>query len=226
MYCSKCGAQVADGAVFCSACGQRVANFGGPADEAASAATQGSAIPVPGPAPTWARESVPEAQTAPRSYAGFWLRFVAAIIDALIIGFAFGIPFVFVMAANGISQAAMNIHPGEPPSAILAALGAGLLLTFFAVFVVGGWLYFALMESSGWQGTIGKKALGLYVTDLQGGRVTFGRASGRYFGGRFLWHVPAFGLLYGFIDCILAGLSARKQAVHDMMANCLVLRKM
>lgn len=225
MFCSRCGAQVAEGATFCSACGQRLASFASPGGEAGAAATQGSAIPVPGPPPAWGNSATIEAHTAAQLYAGFWLRVVAAIIDALIMGFAIGIPFAFVVAASGISGAGLNIHPGDPIGAVFAAFGFGLIIALFSVAVVGGWLYFALMESSSWQGTLGKKALGLYVTDIQGNRVTFGRASGRYFGGRFLWHVPAFGLLYGFIDCILAGLSARKQAIHDMIANCLVMRK-
>lgn len=215
MYCSRCGAQVAEGAGFCSACGQRV--FSAAADPAANSV---SAAPSP-----WGQTAGSGVHAEPRLYAGFWLRLVAAIIDWLILGFAIGIPFAFVIVAKGLSNAAMEIHPGEPLSGIFALFGAGLIAAFFITSVIAGWLYFALMESSPLQGTLGKKALGLYVTDRQGNRASFGRTSGRYFGGRFLWHVPAFGLLYGFIDGILAGLSTEKQAVHDMIADCLVLRK-
>ncbi|MGB6469852.1 MAG: RDD family protein, partial [Candidatus Acidiferrales bacterium] len=70
-----------------------------------------------------------------------------------------------------------------------------------------------------WQGTLGKRALGLLVTDLEGRRVSFGRASGRYFGKI----VSALILMIGFI---MAGFTEKKQALHDMLAGCLVLRKL
>jgi uncharacterized RDD family membrane protein YckC len=80
------------------------------------------------------------------------------------------------------------------------------------------WLYYALLESSAWQGTLGKKALGLEVTDLQGRRIGFGRASGRFFA-KFI------SVLTLFIGFIMAGFTERKQALHDMIAGCLVIRK-
>ncbi|HEV3482814.1 MAG TPA: RDD family protein [Candidatus Acidoferrales bacterium] len=75
------------------------------------------------------------------------------------------------------------------------------------------------MASDAWQ-----KALGLYVTDLTGARLTFGRASGRFFAGRGIAYVPSVGGLYFLIDCIMAGVTEKKQAVHDMIAGCLVQR--
>ncbi len=80
------------------------------------------------------------------------------------------------------------------------------------------WLYFTLMESSSKQGTLGKMALGLAVTDLDGSRISFGRATGRYFG-RIISS-----LIIG-IGYIMAGFTDKKQALHDMMAGCLVIRK-
>jgi uncharacterized RDD family membrane protein YckC len=81
------------------------------------------------------------------------------------------------------------------------------------------WLYHALMESSGWQGTIGKRALRVVVTDMTGGRVNFAKATGRYFS-RFVTNLIPLGIGYAF-----AGFTQRKQAVHDLISNCLVLRK-
>jgi uncharacterized RDD family membrane protein YckC len=81
------------------------------------------------------------------------------------------------------------------------------------------WLYHALMESSEWQATLGKKALGLVVTDMAGQRVSFGRSTGRHFGKIITNMVP---LLIGYI---MAGFTAKKQALHDMLAGCLVLRR-
>ena len=84
--------------------------------------------------------------------------------------------------------------------------------------IVGQWLYFSLMESSSWQATLGKKALGLYVTDLEGNRITFARATGRYFAKL----ISSLTLLIGYI---MAGFTEKKQALHDMIAGCLVMRK-
>jgi uncharacterized RDD family membrane protein YckC len=84
--------------------------------------------------------------------------------------------------------------------------------------MVIGWLYFAAMESSSKQATLGKMAVGLYVTDMDGNRISFGRATGRYFGR----------IISGLILCIgyfMAGFTEKKQTLHDMMAGCLVLSK-
>jgi uncharacterized RDD family membrane protein YckC len=62
-------------------------------------------------------------------------------------------------------------------------------------------------------------ALGLTVTDLQGRRVTFARASGRFFSKLITGLIP---LAIGYI---MAGFTEKKQALHDMIASCLVLRK-
>jgi uncharacterized RDD family membrane protein YckC len=75
------------------------------------------------------------------------------------------------------------------------------------------------MESSSWQATLGKKILGLRVTDLAGNRITFARASGRFFG-KILS-----GMILG-IGFLMAGFTARKQALHDILAGCLVLRQL
>jgi len=81
------------------------------------------------------------------------------------------------------------------------------------------WLYFSLMESSAWQATLGKKALGLTVTDLEGRRISFGRATGRYF-------AKIISSLILFIGYIMAGFTEKKQALHDLIAGTLVLRKL
>lgn len=96
-----------------------------------------------------------------------------------------------------------------------------LLFIWFCVLlgVCGTWLYYALLESSEWQGTAGKKALGLIVTDMQGRRVTFARASGRHFGKIVTSFIPL-GIGYA-----MAGFTQKRQALHDILASCLVLRK-
>jgi uncharacterized RDD family membrane protein YckC len=79
------------------------------------------------------------------------------------------------------------------------------------------WLYFALQESSSAQATVGKRVLGLKVINLEGNRIGFGQASGRFFGK----------ILSGMILCVgymMAGFTERKQALHDMVAGTLVVR--
>jgi len=204
MYCSKCGGMVPEGAAFCGACGQPIAG----------------SVPVAAPPP--AVGMPPYATPVPQPqvlYAGFWLRFVAAIIDGLILGVPLGLVFLMLFA----SALPSLTRGADPMTVVLTVLPRVLLL--LVVSLAGGWLYWALMESSAWQATLGKKVLGLYVTDLAGNRATFGRTSGRFFAGRGIGAVPYLGGLYFLISCITAGLTEKKQALHDMIAGCLVLRK-
>ena len=68
--------------------------------------------------------------------------------------------------------------PGNVGTLLRTAAAAGIV---FVANCLVGWLYFALFESRGWQATPGKRLLGLRVTDLAGNRISFGRASRRYF---------------------------------------------
>jgi uncharacterized RDD family membrane protein YckC len=150
-------------------------------------------------------------------YAGFWRRFVAYVIDQIIIGVAAFILFIPGLALLGIGIGAGMMD--ESPRAIgfiLAAIAA--YLTAILLIVVMEWLYYALMESSRRQATLGKLALGIAVTDLSGNRISFGRATGRYFG-------KIISGLILYIGFIMAGFTEKKQALHDIMSNCLVVLK-
>jgi uncharacterized RDD family membrane protein YckC len=155
----------------------------------------------------------------PSPFAGFWLRFVAWFIDIILIGIGFGVVIAVVagiMGFGAFESAFQNMDNADDffPFAFVA----GILIASLTL-LVGCWVYYAWMESSPNQGTVGKMALGLIVTDLQGRRVTFARATGRYFSRIITRLIP---LGFGFI---LAGITAKKQALHDMIAGCLVLRK-
>jgi uncharacterized RDD family membrane protein YckC len=139
-------------------------------------------------------------------YAGFWLRFVAIFIDGLILS-----PLIFIYV--GVDLA--DVSATDPNVKI--ALGFVLFIAWLAIFV-GQWLYFALQESSRAQATLGKRLMGIQVTDRQGNRIGFGRATGRYFGKI----ISGFTLYIGFM---MAGWTERKQALHDMLADTLVVRK-
>jgi uncharacterized RDD family membrane protein YckC len=217
MFCSSCGATVKEGSTFCGTCGKPVSDNVAqvPAAPAAGAVVAAGGPPIVQGGMTAARDT--------GLYAGFWLRVVAALIDSLLIG----IPFVIMAAVIFASAIPMLRDLGTTPNPspfLLISLLFPRLLLLAAVGLVGTWLYWSLLESSSWQATLGKKALGLYVTDLTGARLSFGRASGRFFAGRGIAYVPSVGGLYFLVDCIMAGVTEKKQAVHDMIAGCLVQR--
>jgi len=196
MYCQSCGANVAEGTAFCTHCGRPIVGYSLGQSTSAETSETGAASPMSG-------------VTAPKGLqAGFWLRFVAAFIDGIVL--LITMPLIMRNAGN---------------RAFVIATILPHLLAFLLVLLVGRWLYWALMESSTWQATVGKRALGLFVTDLGGNRATFGKTSGRFFAGRGLGSIPYLGGLYYLIDCICAGVTDRKQAIHDMIAGCLVMRR-
>ncbi len=198
MYCSKCGASLAENAAFCTACGQ-------PTSVRPSAPATGATAAVPA--------------SPPVLYAGFWLRFVAYLIDSVVVSVAFLVVLVFLAVFTGLGAVLRDIRSHEAPREILALVGVAFILALIGIAVIGAWLYHAMMESSSWQATLGKKALDLAVTDMEGRRITFGRASGRHFAKIIS------GLIPFAIGYIVAGFTAKKQAVHDLIASCLVVRR-
>lgn len=154
------------------------------------------------------------------AYAGFWLRFLAHLIDSVIVSFAMLILLVpiFFLMGGAAMIGSLPRHGGDPDPAIVGAF-LFLIFSLAGVAIIGQWLYFAYLESGEKQATWGKQALNIYVTDLAGNRVTFGRASGRFFA------KIVSGLIPLGIGYIMAGFTERKQALHDMIASCLVLRK-
>jgi len=210
VYCSKCGSTIAETVTVCPVCGQQ----------------QGTGIPLP-PAqllqPAGPAYVTPDWQPAPVvAYAGFWLRFVASLLDGFILGVPVVIVIVILILSSGLGTFLHNFpNPPDPPDpseafGIALAIGIGV---FILLAIVGNWLYYACFESSTWQATPGKKVLNIAVTDMTGARISFGRASGRFFA-KFITRLIPLGI--GFI---LAGITERKQALHDMIASTLVLRR-
>jgi uncharacterized RDD family membrane protein YckC len=143
-------------------------------------------------------------------YAGFWIRFVAWLIDAILTSIV-NYALMFLFFADMFKNVAEGGNPAE-------SMNFGLMGFFYVLVLVINWLYFALMESSANQGSLGKMALGIIVTDMQGNRISFARATGRYFA-KILSGII---LLIGYI---MAGLTQKKQGLHDMIVNTLVIRK-
>ncbi len=145
------------------------------------------------------------------TYAGFWLRLVAYVIDSFLLGIVLG---------NLLLRPLMG-RPGGIPADnpwILFTDTSPRITALLLLFLMANWVYFSLMESSPWRATLGKKVLGLEVTDLAGNRISFARASGRF----FAKILSSMTFLVGFV---MAGFTEKKQALHDMLASCLVTRK-
>ena len=89
-------------------------------------------------------------------YAGFWIRLLAYILDAIVLG-AITYPLIRVLSSMGIGDSSSNI-----------------------LSIAISWMYFAVFESSEWMASPGKKVLGLIVADEQGMKISIGRATRRY----------------------------------------------
>lgn len=190
-------------------------------DEAPGAAAPAAAnTGNPYSAPAAPTVDLPQTTAAAlEDYAGFWKRVAAYIIDAIVLW----IPQMLVESVTGASAAKKSMNEAIQSAAgdmqvihdaqmhyFAAAWPAMLIGLALAV------LYFAFCESSAWQATVGKLALGIRVTDLEGRRISFGRALGRYFGKL----LSAIILCIGFI---MVAFTQRKQGLHDIICGTLVL---
>ena len=138
------------------------------------------------------------------TYGGFMRRLAACFVDVTVTF----IPCLIVLSLLDVSSPAG--HRQE-------LSGYDFCISFMKGVLVGGcirWIYYAMMESSSKQATLGKQLLGLRVTDLAGRRISFGRASGRYFGKYLL----------GIFGYIWMAFTDKKQALHDWIANTVVIR--
>ena len=162
--------------------------------------TCGASIPTLKPMPASGQIARPSS-AAP--YAGFWKRFAASLIDSIIIS-----AFTAILLGMHIILKEVRIIDGDAEEVSLA------LIVISPVILT--WLYSSLMECSPMQGTLGKMALGIAVTDPYGNRISFGRATGRHFSK--LLSSMFFGAGY-----FLAAFTDKKQALHDLMTHCLVV---
>ncbi len=193
MNCLQCGSENTDNAVFCSKCGNDLRK------PAVQSIDSNKNIPTTPATSTVSKSSVHV------YYSGFWRRFLAFIIDGLILDMVLGIGFGIEFLSKGISRNSSAFSVVE------------ILFNNIGVLIIP-WLYFAIMESSSKQATLGKIVLGIIVTDLDDKRLSFGRASARYWG-----KIVSF-IILG-IGFIMAGFTQKKQALHDIMAKTLAVNK-
>lgn len=222
MQCPRCGMESDDKAKFCRTCGITLIPGmtlpkpqGGPGKARPKAITASSPPEFTfssDPQPSQTGSSIPPAIgtrdsfdlpdlgtiSYAQEYAGFWRRFAASFLDGLVLSV---VAFVFSFTIS-----------------MLAAKSQGssfiMMLLMFGVIV----LYFPVMESSERQGTYGKSIMGIYVTDLNGERITFWRAVARVLVKNFLSGI----MLVGYI---IQPFTAKKQALHDIIAGTVVIKR-
>ena len=141
-------------------------------------------------------------------YGGFWRRVLAYLIDVILLSIVGGIIGSMFGLGYGLS---MSYDTTDP-----TGMGGFNPLVNLLSFVVGV-AYFAGLESSVWQATVGKKALGMIVTDTNGNRISFLRAFGRYLG-------KILSAMILFIGFIMVAFTQKKQGLHDLLASTLVVR--
>lgn len=176
-------------------------------------------------------------------YASFWERFGAYSLDMIILAIAAvvlgGISGIPLISSVGYDTAESFLY-----GAILAGMGVffgglclpvltlmlvayldnnflsqedNLIIGFILLGMVLNWLYFTVLESSRKQSTFGKKSSRIMVTNLRGDRISFIRANIRYWS-KILSTLIVFGFL-------MAGMTDKQQALHDLIARCLVIKK-
>ena len=155
------------------------------------------------------------------AYAGFGQRLLAYIIDAIVISVLYMVIFVPLIAAIGIGVAseAQNFDANDPAE-VGGLVGAAMGAVFMMMLVVYGIvvLYYTLMESSKTQGSLGKMAMGIKVTDMDGNRISFGKAFLRSFG-------KIISSMIMYVGYLMAAFTEKKQGLHDMTAGTLVVKK-
>lgn len=145
-------------------------------------------------------------------YAGFWKRFAALFLDNLILSvasYAILIPLVLLMGMGDLftnPESAPELSPGQ----------LGLVGLIYLIYPTLSFLYFCLLESGPAQASLGKRVVGIKVCTVQGQRMSFANAAGR-------WFATLLSYLTLYIGFAMAGFTERKQALHDMLASTLVV---
>jgi len=216
MTCTSCSAENPSQSRFCIQCGS-------PLEEpptAVAGTPTASAYPVEAtsseyaPAQTAAPDPVAPLYTE-RRYAGFLIRFVAAVLDGLLVTVVQWMITIPIYMVSGVPL--LQLEQQQNPNPALAAKHLAVAGLTSILGIVMHWLYQAVLTSSERQATFGKQAFGIRITDMSGQRISFARATGRYFGSWLSWFTFAIGFL-------IQPLTEKKQALHDIIAGTLVVK--
>jgi uncharacterized RDD family membrane protein YckC len=182
----------------------------------------GGSYQPPSPPSVYSPPSAPVQYGTPQvygpqpTYAGFWIRLVARLIDGVIIGIPFGIIFGVFAVAGGVFAGNASSSNQDTQNAAAAAFGGAFILLYLIALVVqvGYWIYF--WGSSG--ATLGMRLLHLRVVDaVTGAPIGYARATVR-----FLMSIVNSWACY--IGWIWVAFDPRKQGWHDKVANSVVLQ--
>ena len=184
--------------IFCNRCGFPSADGAQFCQRCGATLSGLSALPV-----------VPASQITVPYYAGFWIRVAASLVDTLLL-FTAAFP-VRLLVGSAVTLLAMD---AQIPVHELSLARRWVRIT---VAIAIAWAYRAGMESSRYQATLGKMAMRLRVTDLEGKRLSLSHATARYFA-KYL-SVLTLGIGY-----LMVGFDEQKQGLHDRIAGTLVLR--
>lgn len=185
--------------MFCSSCGANIpddAHFCNACGKAASLS--------PSITPKIELESMVKSVENP-IYAGFWARFAASFVDAWVVTLLYLIPG----GIFGVFAAMVAETGSKGPS---DSLSIGYIICFF----VASAAYFTIMEAGDKSATYGKRWFGLKVVDLEGNRISRGRAFGRWIS-HFLSYIT---LYLGFL---IQPFTKKRQALHDMTSGTIVV---
>ncbi len=188
MYCRKCGKEIPNDSIYCPHCGEK------------SGSTERPSFMGPGNI---------EDERRPVQYAGFWLRFWAHLIDNILLSLVITPTQFFLLGFPLFTFDA----PETFDFGYLKMLWGSSLLAWVATL-----LYYALMESSSKQATVGKIICGIYVTNESGQQIGFAKAILR----NISKIVSGAILMIGYL---MAAFTKKKQALHDMLAECVVVRR-
>jgi len=167
-------------------------------------------VNAPPPPPSWSNQQQTATSEPVGPPAGFWIRFLAYLVDGFILVLALGlIGGVIVGLAIALGGSGKDSE---------AAIGVAVIFALLIYFVVG-WLYEALLTSGPHGATLGKQAVGVRIVRADGAPLSFGRATGRHF--LKVLVTPMVPLAIGYI---LAGFTQGKRALHDFMADTLVIK--
>lgn len=137
------------------------------------------------------------------SYAGFWKRFFATIIDTI----AF---YILIFLGYFIDGLILALSDNDIYTSSTSQFQEVLIISFFY------WIYNTIMESSPNQGTLGKMAMGIKVTDINGERINFMQATKRHLASYFSFAIF-------FIGYLMVAFTEKKQGLHDILTECLVV---
>jgi uncharacterized RDD family membrane protein YckC len=146
-------------------------------------------------------------------YAGFLSRFVAFILDYFLVSIVMGFLLAFFLPAEFMARGQEAFEYNEDYVRDFTEAAGPWLYVAFLLYCI----YNAAMHASRWQATLGKRAVGIIVTDLDGERLSFGKAFLRA-----LFKLLA--LLVFFLVMLTALFTSRRQAPHDMIAGSIVLK--